>query len=245
MSAYSSLILGTANVLGAWSLGEASGASSVTDLTGNGHTGTPTSVTFGAASLLQSDTGTSATFNGSTSGISIASSSSFLTTAGTAECWFKTSASGIYQDILRHDGDIGDVRGWLLRVDATGNKLRFFASFGTFVDIISSGAVNDGKPHLAAVTWSYNGSTTTYSLYLDGVSVGSGSTSGAPPTVTVALQIGRWVSGGSSTEVFSGQLEWAVMYGRALSLSEQVARVTAGKTMFRNFDAGSSSLLAL
>jgi hypothetical protein len=202
------------------------GSNSATDLSGYAHPGTPTNVTFGTAGLISNNADTAATFNGSTSKIEIASSGDFNVTSGSVWTWFKTSTTGAYQELLRRDDGISN-RQFLLRVDNT-NKLNAVLIFGSFPGVTSAASVTDGVKHLAGLTWSYNGSTTTMTLYLDGVSVGTNTTSGAMPAVTAPLLVGAYVTSGTTGESLSGVMDEVGFASRDLAAQEFADRYSKG-----------------
>ncbi len=87
-----------ASIIRHWPLGDAVGATSVKDISGNAGHGAPTSVTFGVAGPKGH---TCASFNGTTSRIniySVAFNTIFDHDEGTAMCWFRMVSAGVWTD---------------------------------------------------------------------------------------------------------------------------------------------------
>jgi hypothetical protein len=125
------------------------------------------------------------------------------TTDFTVSAWFKTSTTGILQNIMRRD-EINN-RSFLLRVTDL-NKIESLCIFGNpFPDVVGTATVTDGLWHYAVMSVSYAAPNSTMTLYLDGALVGSSSTNGYNNPANVApLEMGRYQA---TNEYFNGTLD--------------------------------------
>jgi Concanavalin A-like lectin/glucanases superfamily/Immunoglobulin I-set domain/Immunoglobulin domain len=110
-------------------------------------------------------------------------------------------------------------------------KLYVMMFWDVFGQIISSGTVNDGAFHHVAVT--YDGTTET--AYLDGVIIGSRLMTQVGYASSYYYQLGTgytygWPSGNTGWFSFSGVIDEASVYNRALNASEVVAIFSAGSS---------------
>ncbi|MFD8912157.1 RHS repeat-associated core domain-containing protein [Streptomyces sp. NPDC059575] len=158
-----------------WRLGDASGtddATSDVDVHQGEDDGTYGSVTLGAASPLAGSADTAATFNGTSSSVTlpngiIQDGGPYLAT----ELWFKTTSVGPlleYEDQPLGSATTPVAYGPTLYIGADG-KLRGEFWQGAISPITTSQTVTDGAWHHAVLS----GAGTTQTLYLDGTVVGS------------------------------------------------------------------------
>lgn len=215
--------------LGYWKLDETSGTSAA-DSSGNSNNATyrnsptlnqtPGPVTSGGgAPLFTAASSQYADFPYSTS------APNYNTSDGSAEAWFKTSSSGTERTVFRIDDPASGInRRFLIRV-GTDNKLNAMVMKGTNPSITSSGTVNDGAWHYAVLTWHNTGSNLNVELFLDGSSVGTGTTGASMQNTsnTVTGQIGDFFNNPTHQNYFNGYLGQVALYGTALSST----RVTA------------------
>jgi hypothetical protein len=226
-----SIVLSEANYGGLptnyWPLDEAAGTSALDVMTtakgsGNAGTagGTPTRGTTGPFRGTRSTT-----FNGSTDFFSFPNSSAYNSASGSILAWFNTTMNN-YGNISRRD-DVASNRAWLFRVEP-GGHFETLLIFGGIPDVDSGFAVNDGKWHHAAMTWAYDGSSTTLlSQYVDGALTGTASTSGSMPALNTSLYIGRVFTGAES---FAGSVAQKCFYAYAMSAARIKAQYLSGFT---------------
>jgi hypothetical protein len=208
-------------VVGLWHLNEASGATSVIDDSGSGNNGTPTSVTFGSNGKLS----TAASFNGSSSKISIAQTN--LPTGNTAfsySVWIKTtqSTSSGYPSIFSY-GTATSANGLFFTLcrDADGNcnpggTLSGRVMVGPYGSSLGSNvAVNDGFWHHVVAT--FDG--TTYKIFIDGVASGSKNmATNLIHSTTPTIGYAGALSG--SAQYFNGSIDEFSIWSRALHANE-------------------------
>jgi YD repeat-containing protein len=206
---------GAGGPAGWWELNQSSGTT-VTDSTGNGHTGTATGVTW---------SGGAASFTGTT-GQQLATSGPVLDTDGsfTVAAWVNMAGnttstqtvaaqaagtnSGFY---LKYDSGLGEWTFTRPSTDTTnpswpvGSHAATAASTGTWTFL----------------TGTYNVNTGTLQLYVNGSS--SGTTTGSDSTPFASqgpLLIGRSKFNGNAADLFDGQITDVQVYQRALSANE-------------------------
>lgn len=169
---------------------------------------------FGSPVAATGISGKGLTYNGTTDYVYINSPFDFgASSAFTFECWFKSTATTNYPTFIRRDGN---GVAYLMRLNM--GKVEFYC--GT-PGIVSTNSYADGKWH--HVVGVKNGSSTT--LYVDGVSVGTGS------AVTTAQNSGAQaihVGENSGSEMFVGTLDEVAIYGTALSAAQVTAHYNAG-----------------
>jgi hypothetical protein len=222
VSSYQSAVLAD-NPVSYWRLGELSGTTAADSVDGNPGT-IKGGVTLGATGALVGDSDTAMTFNGSYAYIKVADNANLNITGDfTLEAWAKlASLDGVSRAVV-HKGGTSGYGTWQYRLSVTsGNVWR-----GTVYIGGSSYTVTDsGTPTLNG--WDYlvltrNGSTLT--LYVNGVSVATGTANGALNTSTGILAIGR--TGSSSSHYFDGSIDEVAIYGTALSASRILAHYNA------------------
>jgi RHS repeat-associated protein len=220
-----------------WRLGEAAGATSAVDLSGNGYSAAKTgTVTFGSGGALARDPNTAASPDGATG---------FLSTSGTS-----MAVSGSFT-----------IEGWAKPAVTTAN-MAVFGSRGPSEFGFDVKFVNDGK-HVrvdlgTGAAWLVNQSLNfTYTagrwyhlalsvgggawiLYVDGKPIGSGSYSGTAllTNSTHNFYIGK--NGLTTTpEWFNGAVDEVAIFGAALDSHRITAQYQAGRGVALN-DEGSS-----
>ncbi|MFF3503172.1 LamG-like jellyroll fold domain-containing protein [Streptomyces sp. NPDC003247] len=154
------------------------------------------------------------------------------TTDLTAELWFRTtSASGVllaFQNAALGQTPTSALP--VLNIDGAGKlRGRFYLSGGaSAVPITSSQAVTDGEWHHVVLT----AATSTQSLYLDGVSLGSITGTVADQSRTYAYlgagyANGGWMDLAAATYYFNGQLDEAAFYRGTLTADQVSAHYRA------------------
>jgi hypothetical protein len=203
-----------------WRLGESGSTTTAADQQGV-NAGTYTAgVTRGSASLLASDAvNTAATFNGTSSTVRIAHSSSLnLTTAITLEAWIKPTripSSGTFASVL--------TKPEAYSLQFNGSRIEFTVMQNGMRRRVQSptGAVVTNSTY--HVVGTYDG--VTQRLYLNGAQVASAALTGRATTNSNALQIGSWDGG---AERYRGIADEVAVYGRTLDASAVLQHYTAG-----------------
>lgn|SRR5574337_1113173 len=199
---------GPNGLVAAYSFNEGAG-STVTDLSGNGNTGT----IAGAIWTTAGQFGGALSFNGSTSMVTVNESNSLdLTSEMTLEAWIKpTTLSGWRTAVLKErSGSLVSA----LYANTSANRPN-----GTVVTSIGAYELS-GTATLPLNTWTHLATTfdgATLRLYVNSVLVSSQAASGAIVTSTLPLRIG-----GNSVwgEYFAGLIDEVRVYNRALSQTE-------------------------
>lgn len=203
----------TGNLVGHWPLSEDSGSTAY-DYSGNENHGSVTGAGPAGTGTVAGPFGNSAySFDGSddfvsTSGLNFFSTDSFFTISA----WF--SEGGDTQRILSR------------RDTSNGDRIELFinSGVGCVVDddagnvatlTSSESVVNTGWRH---VLFTFNGSLDTVQLFLDGVLVGSDSTSMSGTLNVSNPDIGR--RGGDNDNYFTGNIADVRIYNRILSPQE-------------------------
>ena len=171
---------------GVWHLPNGSSLN-LTDFSANNVTTTNLSAT---ATTGQIDGG--AAFAGGAR-ISAATNTGFNSASFSVSCWFQTSTSGTYMDMVRRD-DGGGNRSFLLRIDTT-NKVTALLIYGGNPSVTSSSAYTDGSWHLATMTVSVLAGVSTLTLFVDGASQGTATASATNPSISQSLDMGGYASG--------------------------------------------------
>ena len=213
---YSSEVLADSPYL-YWRLGEPSGTSAA-DASGNGRAGTYSgSPTMGVAGLLTGDSDTAVQFDASNDLVTWADSSNL--TSFTFEGWYKGTDSG---------GTIAgrwDVAYGIAYLQLNGGKFQFVVSNAAGSLFASPTSVANGNDNVRHhVVGTYDGTTTR--LYVDGIQVGTPSTtvSGAMRTEDVAFVVG----GRKVTAELAGVIDEIAYYTTALSSARVMAHWLAG-----------------
>jgi hypothetical protein len=213
-SGYSSLASSSlmSGIAGLWHLDEpsgTSGANSVVDRSGSGNDGEPSSVTFGAPGEF----GSAATFNGSSSSISIADSSSLRPSNLSLSLWFQGGNQGGFITLLGKPGPA--FSSYSVYTGASGGLTFYIGTTTAYYLSADAGAgVWDYRWHHAVGT--YDG--TYIRLYVDGALVGAPVMETTPIGYnTSSLFIGNYDGGAL---FFNGSIDEVALWGRALSATE-------------------------
>ena len=217
-TSYSSQTAGlTTGLIALWHLDEASGttgANSVVDSSGNSNDATPTNVTFGADGKFS----TAASFNGTSSSISLPNAIIQSRTTLSIQAWFQTATSGIilgYQNTAA-PSSAGDYVP-IFYIDSNGYLRSEFWN-GSVSPITSTVKVDDDKWHQVVIAAAGNMQT----VYLDGKAIGTLSGTIQQLNMTYS-QLGNgknqyWPSAGNT--YFTGEIDEVGIWNRALSASE-------------------------
>lgn len=213
-----------------WRLDEGSGSSSAADSSGNSHTGSPTSVTFGVASAPAGMTQTCASFNGTTSKIDITGyggPGGINSPAQSYEAWVNrnnTSTAGRFIANAHNPGTPNG--GFACRVNGTAQAEidLWNASFGGFPTSGGSVAAT-GWVYLAFVLTGSNGNVL---VYVNGSQVASSSESNNTPlTGTGDVNIGCQTGG---FDFWNGYLCQVAIYNYNLTSTQVTNHYNAGST---------------
>lgn len=161
------------------------------------------------------------------------------------EVWFSTTAGGVIlgqQTTVPFTAPSAYMPALYVGTDG---KLYAALFWNNFTRLISATTVNDGKFHHVAVT--FNGSTEV--LYLDGVALGSTAFTQQGYAANYQYQLGTgytaggWPGGNGTWFPFSGIIDEASLYTRALSASEVAALFNAGSSGKCPAGAGTAPLI--
>jgi chitodextrinase len=207
-SATTSASSGTPGLVAAYDFNAGSGTT-VSDVSGNGNTGTIVNATWTTSGKF----GNALSFNGTNAQVVINDSASLhLTTAVTLEAWVNPSSAPTgWQDVIYKPLD-----NYFLEASSTnGNKP------GTGVLLTSSAEpLVYGSARLAASTWAHLAMTydgTTLKIYVNGTLASSTAQSGTMTTSTNALQIGGDTTFG---QYFKGLIDEVRIYNIALTQAQ-------------------------
>lgn len=148
-------------------------------------------------------------------------------TAFSAECLVKFTSSSAAA-IMGHAAQTTK-KGWILQVD-TGGKLRFIGTStggAAIFDITTTGAYNDGNWHHVVATWDYTTTANHVILYVDGVSVKTGTASAGDIEQNAATIFRVATYGDASTLFFAGHLDEIAVYRSALTATQVAAHYRA------------------
>ncbi len=203
--------------IGYWRLGESPGAAAAVDSTG-AHPGTYAgSPSLGAPGLLTGDADTAAAFVGAGS-VGVPDAPGLNPAELSVEAWVSPTslpASGAFASVLsKPEAYALQFNGPLMELTIMQGGVRHRLQAPT-------GAVPAGQT--SHVVGTYGGGAQR--LYVNGALVASASLSGAPAGVAYPLTIGSW---DGSSELFSGTIDEAAVYGRALTAAQIAAHHANG-----------------
>lgn len=204
-----------------------------TDSSGNTNTGTTSGGTTTAAGKF----GLAASFDGTDDYISVANSTSLaMSSSITMSAWVKPTATDSTRDIFAKQNS-GDY--WMLRINS-GEWQCIVNSGGDFSD---PGSVITNSTAAVASTWQHVACTfdgKTVAIYVNGELKRTNSYTGSISTNSGGLRIGV---NGSSNQDFSGSIDEARLYNRALSPSEitHLYEFSPGPIAYYTFDEGTGS----
>jgi hypothetical protein len=210
--------------LGWWKLNDASGSGTAADSSGNAHTGTATSVTFGNASEAVNGNTSAAFASGSTSHILTTYNPGPLS-AITVEAWVNynsLSQGGNSPRLVANGHPDVDNKGFQLMANNSGQP-QFWVGNATTNGNAAGGSV-------PATGWTYIVGTydgTNVKIYVNGVLQ---TTSGFSGTVAAGLAsgIGLGYNPTYNGDYLNGLLSEAAVYGTALTAQEIISHYLAG-----------------
>ncbi|NUO35512.1 MAG: hypothetical protein HOQ27_10690, partial [Dermatophilaceae bacterium] len=207
----------------------------LTDSSGNSRPMYPFGgVALGAAGLLDGDTDTAASFNGTTAYTRIPDYVAWMSPAAvTVEAIIKTTATG-FRAIIDRDGVAA--RAFQFRLNS--GVLEFITINGGAGVVTASGGagLNDGVRHHVAATYD----ASNIRLYVDGVLVKTQAAVGALSAEGATLSLGANFSGSGASNLWTGTIDEAAYYGTALS----GARITAHYAAIAGAPAGVTGTVA-
>ncbi len=162
-------------------------------------------------------------FDGSGQRVSATDNPSLNSTTGTWNYWFRTTQSGVNAGIIGKSLGFDSLLGLTFFLRTDGKLEAFISNNAPGANLVSTGVVNDGNWHLAAMTFSQGGSMI---LYVDGQPVDTDVT----PAFTFAggseLRIGRLVDTFWSS--FAGEVDEVQIYNSVLTAGDIAAIYDAG-----------------
>jgi hypothetical protein len=204
-----------------WRLGEASGTSAA-DVRGSNPGTYQNGAVLAQPGVLAGDADTSTSFDGSNDYVSVADSPSVsITGPFTLEAWINTTSSS--QQAIIEKYSYPWYHGYVLRLQ--GGKVVAYTLGSTNADESVSGATTVSLNTWHHVAGVFDGST--LKVYLDGVQDGTASVVYAPDDGPDVLKIGA--RGDDATVTFSGRLDDAAVYNRALSATEIKLHYDSGR----------------
>lgn len=233
---YRSSVLGSAPV-GYWRFGDAAGSATATDEI-RGGTGTYNAVTLGSSGPFSD--ATAGAFDGTSSYVQLPSSVSVGSGPASVEMWFKTTSGSTAGGVLFDQEKCALASSPVacggynpaLYVGTDGKLYgKFWDANGSSKQIISTGAVNNGKWHYVVLA----GSGSSQTLYLDGSAIGT-TTGAMSATGTGYDYVGAGAVGGNWTKPptdqlghFSGSIAEVAYYRSQLSAEDVAGHYTAAK----------------
>lgn len=216
--------------IGYWRLGELSGTTAADSGSGN-HAGTYT----GGCALGQNDgitdVGQAAVLFDGTSGYVDMGNVSALKCTGafSLEAWFSTT-SAAFRELVAQADETGTTGGYVLRL-TSGGKIRFILVSSTGVSLFSvttTLSYNDGNLHHVAATWDGTTNANGVTIYIDGLSVITGTASaGTPGTPAVPFRIAAGGNSLTATLPWQGVADEVAFYSGALSSARVAAHFAA------------------
>jgi hypothetical protein len=204
-----------------WKLADPAGSATAADSSGNGHTGTAASVTFGVPGPVKGDT--AASFNGTSSGITTTYDPGPLT-GFTIEAWVNLLgvSGGTSPRIVANSHTDSDNKGFELMLHSSGLPQLYLGN-GTSNTNIS------GATPIPATGWVYLAGTwngTTMILYVNGVPVASSAFTG-PVAAGLAAGISIGYNATYSGDYLAGEIGEVAVYPAALTAAQITARFNA------------------
>lgn len=234
-SAYRSVVLGD-QPTSYWPLNETSGTT-IHDVVGtnNGACMNASGLTLGGPGILSGQgvaSDTAIYFNNANSGyIMVPYASTLNTPQFTVEVWLNMPsfpASGAGADMNPLSFDDSNPKGWVFEISnpntANPNMYGWMGNGGWT-------RINSGPPLLGG--WSYYVLTydgTTFSIYTNGVMAASAASSYTQVSAGQTMYMGAYNNGGMANRFFTGGMENAAVYGKALSASQILNHYRVGST---------------
>jgi alpha-galactosidase len=236
-SSYQSTILAD-HPVSYWPLNETSGTI-IHDVVGtnNGTCMNTSGLTLGGPGILYGQGVTSETaiyFTNTSSGyIKVPYSATLNTPQFTVEVWLNMPtfpATGAGADMNALSFDDSNPKGWTFEIsnpNAANPNMYGWLGHNNSWTRVNSGTCIQGQWSYYALT--YDG--TTFTVYTNGVSAGSQSSSYTQVSSSHSLYMGAYDSGGSVTRFYSGGMENVAFYSNALSASQILNHYQVGSTV--------------
>lgn len=228
---YESTILNESSLQSYWKLSETVGAGTVADSKG-AVTGTPNAgVTLGAGGLLLSDTTTSASFNGTSGGISMgANYGEAGTVSFSVECWYQTPSSfdgAQHYLVCCEDNDgTGNRQGWHLGVNPSNEFYAGrFHSTALNVDAVYGTALVVSTVYHLVMT--YDGTNTRLYVNAGAATVGAADANSILAVATAPV-FGVGGFNGGTFYYATGQIGHVAVYNAVLTTTQITAHYSAG-----------------
>ncbi|MDY0169155.1 MAG: LamG-like jellyroll fold domain-containing protein [Thermoguttaceae bacterium] len=216
-STYAAQVAAAASPVAHWRLGEQSGASAYNALNVTSLTGTYSNVTIREMDTpLGNDIDTAASFDGSSSSVTVPYNAALNPASFTVEAWARADGGeDSYRTVLSSRTSSGELHGFTLYAN-DANQWEFRVGTGATSEWHTTGgpAVTPGEwVHLVGA---YDAGTGTKTFYVDGLKVASESGVSYVPNTTNDFFIG--MGGDTGTEFpFHGLVDEVAVYGRALA----------------------------
>lgn len=215
-------------------LGESSGTSAV-DSSGNAHTATYVNgVTLGTAGAIPTDSDTGVTLDGTNDNISIPTIPLYMCSFS-VELWLKAGAApAATQDIFSAYSAFVTDQAFYIRINSTGSiTVDFYNDSYT----TSTGVITFGGSTYQHLVVTYNQTTDTLYIYVNGLQVGTASIGFFNSTTSPTLTLGGFPAAGSN--YYKGSLDEFALYLSALSADRVAAHyaaryVAVALTKYRN-----------
>ena len=216
-----------------WRLGETTGATTATDSSGNGRTGTISSApTMGVAGAV-AGSDTAMTFNGTNQRINSNNTatiwgSALSNSAGFFIKFTSTAAITVPVCVRANDGlSAGITLQFVLNRTAGFIDVESYQASTPGSRVFSTGTINDGNWHFIVGT--INGTSKNLSLYVDGVLHGAIVQSGTFNTTDRQVWAGAGANGATGANFFPGSLDEIVVDGSTEWTATQVANMYAAR----------------
>ena len=214
---------------GYWRVGEAGGATTAADETGNGHAGSyQGSPTLGQTGALAGDSNTCVLLNGNNQYVEVPYSAALNPATFSIEAWaYPTGGSGTFRSVITsrdYNGTTPIVRGYMLYASDANTWQLWLGTGGAFAKLIGPAVTLNAWTHLVAT---YDG--TTARLYVNGALAASANLTYSPNT-TRPLRIGGGKTETVSDYEFPGRLDEIAVYATALNATRILAHYQAGTT---------------
>jgi fibronectin-binding autotransporter adhesin len=231
-TSYSATVTSTPTVTSYWRLDDTSGTTAVNTVNGSEPLTYANAPLLNQPGALAADPDTAVTFNGTNQYATFPTTGVFqlpVTTSQTFETFFKTTASGGGVILGIANAGVtpgGAASGFVpeLYVGTDGKVRASFGYHGSSSSLTSVAAYNDNQWHYVAM--SYNSSTLTETLYVDGTVVSrtaAADANFASGSYTYSLGTGDtasgWTAGNGTWYYFKGSLDDTAVYNSVLSAS--------------------------
>lgn len=223
LAPFASMVLDSTDLQGYWRLGEASGSTAY-DSSGYARNGTYSGVTLAQTGAMMSDPDTSASFNGTSSYVSLPSGFKTWTNGLTLSLWLYPTTSGSWTHFVEFgNGPTSD--NILVTRSGTTSTFEYHAYVGASVQsVAAASAITNNTWQHFVVTHTAGGVVT---IYKNGAQVATASSITLPPTVTRTqnyMARSTWVA----DAYYGGRVDDVSLWNRALTSTEVAALYNLG-----------------